>query len=49
MEHDQSGTFNRGLLHEVGKLGLIGITIPDGDGGANLTRSRRASSTTSLA
>ncbi|HEX4452084.1 MAG TPA: acyl-CoA dehydrogenase family protein [Kofleriaceae bacterium] len=36
MEHDQSGTFNRGLLREVGKLGLIGITIPDGDGGANL-------------
>ena len=36
MEHDESGTFNRGLLVEMGKLGLIGITIPDGDGGANL-------------
>jgi isovaleryl-CoA dehydrogenase len=36
MAHDESGTFNRGLLVEMGKLGLIGITIPDGDGGANL-------------
>ena len=36
MEHDESGTFNVGLLAELGKLGLIGITIPEGDGGANL-------------
>ena len=36
MEHDQSGTFNHGLLKELGKLGLIGVTIPEGDGGANL-------------
>jgi isovaleryl-CoA dehydrogenase len=36
MEHDQTGTFNRGLLHELGKLGLIGVTIPEADGGANL-------------
>jgi isovaleryl-CoA dehydrogenase len=36
MEHDQSGTFNRGLLVELGKLGLIGVTIPEGDGGANM-------------
>jgi isovaleryl-CoA dehydrogenase len=36
MEHDRAGTFNRGLLAELGKLGLIGVTIPDSDGGANL-------------
>ena len=36
MEHDQSGTFNVPLLREVGKLGLIGVTIPESDGGANL-------------
>ena len=36
MEHDESGTFNTKLLLELGKLGLIGITIPEGDGGANL-------------
>jgi isovaleryl-CoA dehydrogenase len=36
MEHDQNGTFNRGLLTELGRLGLIGVTIPESDGGANL-------------
>ncbi len=36
MEHDEAGTFNTGLLRELGKLGLIGITIPESDGGANL-------------
>jgi len=36
MEHDESGTFNTKLLSELGKLGLIGVTIPEGDGGANL-------------
>jgi len=36
MEHDESGTFNTKLLIELGKLGLIGITVPEGDGGANL-------------
>jgi isovaleryl-CoA dehydrogenase len=36
MEHDQTGTFNHGLLKELGKLGLIGVTIPESDGGANL-------------
>ena len=36
MEHDESGTFNTKLLFELGKLGLIGITVPEGDGGANL-------------
>ena len=36
MAHDESGTFNTALLLELGKLGLIGITIPESDGGANL-------------
>jgi isovaleryl-CoA dehydrogenase len=36
MEHDEAGTFNTKLLLELGKLGLIGVTIPEGDGGANL-------------
>jgi isovaleryl-CoA dehydrogenase len=36
MEHDESGTLNTQLLREVGKLGLIGITIPEADGGAGL-------------
>ncbi|MEO6771918.1 MAG: acyl-CoA dehydrogenase family protein [Kofleriaceae bacterium] len=36
MEHDEAGTFNAKLLVELGKLGLIGVTIPEGDGGANL-------------
>jgi isovaleryl-CoA dehydrogenase len=36
MAHDESGTFNIALLAELGKLGLIGVTIPESDGGANL-------------
>ena len=36
MEHDESGTFNVALLRELGGLGLIGVTIPDADGGAGL-------------
>jgi isovaleryl-CoA dehydrogenase len=36
MEHDQSATFNTALLVELGRLGLIGITIPESDNGANL-------------
>lgn len=36
MEHDQSGAFNTTLLRRLGDLGLIGVTIPDGDGGAGL-------------
>ncbi|MGE5181176.1 MAG: acyl-CoA dehydrogenase family protein [Acidobacteriota bacterium] len=36
MEHDESGTFNVALLRELGGLGLIGITIPEADGGAGL-------------
>jgi isovaleryl-CoA dehydrogenase len=36
MAHDEAGTFNIELLAELGKLGLIGITIPESDGGAGL-------------
>jgi isovaleryl-CoA dehydrogenase len=36
MEHDEAGTFNVGLLRELGTLGLLGITIPEADGGAGL-------------
>jgi isovaleryl-CoA dehydrogenase len=36
MEHDESGTFNTQLLRELGSMGLIGITIPEADGGAGL-------------
>jgi len=36
MEHDESGTFNTALLRELGGMGLIGITIPEADGGADL-------------
>src|SRR5687768_17692897 len=34
MEHDEAATFNTKLLRELGDLGLIGVTIPDADGGA---------------
>src|SRR5215831_3633040 len=36
MEHDQSAKFNPGLLAELGQLGLIGVTIPEADGGAGM-------------
>jgi isovaleryl-CoA dehydrogenase len=36
MEHDQQSKLNCGLLVELGKLGLIGVTIPDADGGAGM-------------
>jgi len=36
MEHDESATFNPKLLRELGDLGLIGVTIPDADGGAGM-------------
>jgi isovaleryl-CoA dehydrogenase len=36
MEHDQSSTFHTGLLAELGALGLIGVTIPEADGGAGM-------------
>jgi isovaleryl-CoA dehydrogenase len=35
-EHDISGTFNVDLLREVGSMGLLGVTIPDADGGAGM-------------
>ena len=31
--HDRSATLNRGLLARAGELGLLGITLPVGDGG----------------
>jgi isovaleryl-CoA dehydrogenase len=36
MAHDESQTLNTSLLREVGALGLIGVTIPEPDGGAGL-------------
>jgi isovaleryl-CoA dehydrogenase len=36
MDHDQSGKFNVDLLAEVGQLGLLGVTIPEADGGAGM-------------
>ena len=36
MEHDQSATLNTKLVAELGALGLIGVTIPEADGGAGL-------------
>jgi isovaleryl-CoA dehydrogenase len=36
MAHDESGTFNAPLLCELGQLGLIGVTIPESDGGAGM-------------
>ncbi len=36
MEHDVSGLFNIALLRELGQLGLLGVTVPEADGGAGL-------------
>jgi isovaleryl-CoA dehydrogenase len=36
MEHDEAGTLNVQLMRELGNLGLIGITVPEADGGAGL-------------
>jgi isovaleryl-CoA dehydrogenase len=36
MAHDESATFNVALLKEIGNLGLLGITVPEEDGGAGL-------------
>ncbi len=36
MDHDQKGELNVGLLRQAGDLGLLGVTIPDADGGAGL-------------
>lgn len=35
-EHDQAGKLNVGLLRKAGELGLLGVTIPEADGGAGL-------------
>ena len=35
-EHDEKATFNTKLLRELGELGLIGVTIPEADGGAGM-------------
>lgn len=35
-EHDRSGTLNLPLLRKLGELGLLGITIPEVDGGAGM-------------
>jgi len=36
MDHDERGVLNRPLLAKLGTLGLIGVTIPEADGGAGL-------------
>lgn len=36
IEHDTKGTLNVPLLKELGKLGLLGLTVPDKDGGAGM-------------
>jgi isovaleryl-CoA dehydrogenase len=36
MERDQASTFDPALLAELGALGLIGVTIPEADGGAGM-------------
>jgi isovaleryl-CoA dehydrogenase len=36
MAHDESGTLNVALMKQAGALGLLGVTIPDADGGAGL-------------
>jgi len=35
-EHDKAGTLNVELLRKMGSLGLLGVTIPDDDGGADM-------------
>ncbi|MDC3952893.1 acyl-CoA dehydrogenase family protein [Polyangium jinanense] len=35
-EHDRTGTLNVPLLKQAGELGLLGLTIPEQDGGAGL-------------
>lgn len=35
-EHDRSGTLNIPLLRKLGDLGLLGVTIPEEDGGAGM-------------
>ncbi|MBI5507925.1 MAG: acyl-CoA dehydrogenase family protein [Deltaproteobacteria bacterium] len=35
-EHDVAGTFNTSLLRAMGELGLLGVTVPEAEGGAGL-------------
>jgi len=36
MAHDEAGTLNVALMRKAGELGLLGVTIPEVDGGAGL-------------
>ncbi len=36
MKHDEEQTFNTKLLRELGDLGLIGVTVPEADGGSGM-------------
>ena len=36
MEHDQKPSLNTGMISELGALGLLGVTIPEVDGGAGM-------------
>ena len=35
-EHDRSGRLNTALLERCGELGLLGLTVPESDGGAGM-------------
>jgi isovaleryl-CoA dehydrogenase len=35
-EHDRSGSLNTALLRRCGELGLLGLTVPETDGGAGM-------------
>jgi len=35
-EYDEKGVLNVGLFRQLGELGLLGITVPDEDGGAGM-------------
>jgi isovaleryl-CoA dehydrogenase len=35
-EHDRDATLNLALMRRLGELGLLGITVPDADGGAGM-------------
>lgn len=35
-EHDRTGTLNVALMRKLGDLGLLGVTIPEDDGGAGM-------------
>ena len=35
-EQDRKGALNQALVRRAGELGLLGVTVPDGDGGAGM-------------